>query len=117
MGKLSIKKDISKLSINQAVKLLPKKLGDRGLIFIPGCVGQTFDAYYEGKSGFGPTVWNYTLGKAIRSLLRRIKCENCGAVPETNQECGIPARWQVHGEDYKAKVFCSKRCKESKLRG
>jgi hypothetical protein len=108
-------KDISDLSIHKATKLLPKKIGDRRLILTPGCAGQIFNVEYRGESGFGPTAWNYTLGKAIRSMLRKIKCNNCEAVPETDQECGRPATWQVGGDDYHARVYCSQRCKKEKL--
>lgn len=110
-------KEISGLSINQAIKLLPKKIGDRRLELIPGCAGQMFNVSYRGESGFGPTAWNYTLGKAIRSMLRKIKCNNCGTVVEEDQECGRPATWQVGGDDYHARVYCSKKCKKEKLLG
>jgi len=111
-------KDIRKLTINQAVKLLPKKIGDRRLMFVPDCAGQSFIGYYKGDSGYGPRSYGgYTLGGAIRKLLRVIKCDSCGAVLETDQECGVPARWQVHGDanEFNIKVFCSKRCKEHYL--
>jgi hypothetical protein len=106
-------KDIKFLTIHQTVKRLPKKIDDRHLKFTPGCGGQSFNASYEGKSGFGPTAWEYTLGKAARALLRLIKCAQCGMVETEDNECGRSSHWHVVGERENTLVFCSLKCEHT----
>jgi hypothetical protein len=105
--------DISKLTITQTVALLPKQIGGLSLRMAPGCSSQSFNVSYSNKDGAFVEL-NCTLGKALRSMLRQIKCEECGFVPNKSEECGRKAVWQYTVEfDIvpKYRLFCCNSCK------